>query len=288
MHDGKFSHDNTIPPNRTKIFDLLSLKGRTAIISGGGAGIGYAVAQGLAEAGANVAIWYNSNKATPEKAKAIEEEYGVKCKAYQVDVRNPEEVEKAIFQQVEEFNGRLDIFVANAGIPWTEGPVIEGSIELYRDVMAINHDGVYYCARAAGKIWKRQQVEGTDISGKKLENYSYGSFIATASMSGHIANIPLVQTAYNASKAGVIHMCKSLATEWCRYARANAVSPGYIDTEISTFASAETKSTWKHKVPMGREGQPHELKAIYVFLASDASSYMTGADLIIDGGYTCV
>lgn len=124
-----------------------------------------------------------------------------------MDVRDAAAVEKAIFDQSKEFNGRLDVFVANAGIPWTEGAVIDGSIEGYRNVMAINHDGVYYCARAAGKIWKRQLDEGTDMFGNKLENYRYGSFIATASMSGHIANIPLVQTAYNASKAGVIHMC---------------------------------------------------------------------------------
>ncbi|KAH7304451.1 reductase with broad range of substrate specificity [Stachybotrys elegans] len=288
MIDGKFSHNNTTPPAAEKVFDLFSLKGRTAIISGGGAGIGYAVAQALAEAGANVAIWYQRNKSAPEKAKAIETEYGVKCRAYQVNVTDAEAVETAILEQTEEFNGRLDVFVANAGIPWTEGPVIEGSLELYRKVMAINLDGVYFCARAAGRIWKRQQTEGTDMMGQKLENYSYGSFIATASMSGHIANIPLVQTAYNSSKAAVIHMCRSLGTEWCRYARANAVSPGYIDTEISTFASDETKGTWKHKIPMGREGSPHEVKGVYLFLASDASSYMTGADLVIDGGYTCI
>lgn len=123
-------------------------------------------------------------------------------------MKNAEEVEAAINEQVKEFGGRLDVFVANAGIPWTQGPVIEGSLEHYRDVMATNLDGVYYCAKACGKIWKRQMEEGTDMFGKKLENYSYGSFIATSSMSGTIVNIPLVQTAYNASKAGVTHMCK--------------------------------------------------------------------------------
>jgi hypothetical protein len=130
-------------------------------------------------------------------------------RAYKVNVWDAEEVESAILEQTKEFNGRLDVFVANAGIPWTQGPVIEGSLKHYRDVMATNLDGVYYCARACGRIWKRQRVEGTDMFGKKLEKYSYGSFIATASMSGHIVNIPLVQTAYNASKAGVSHMCKS-------------------------------------------------------------------------------
>jgi sorbose reductase len=110
---------------------------------------------------------------------------------------------------VKEFNGRLDIFVANAGIVWTEGPVIEGSLKHYRDVMSTNLDGVFYCARACGKIWKRQKDEGTDMIDHKLENYSYGSFIATSSMSGQIANIPDMQAAYNASKAGVTHLCKA-------------------------------------------------------------------------------
>lgn len=129
-------------------------------------------------------------------------------RAYKVNVWDAENVEKAIFEQALEFNGRLDIFVANAGIPWTEGPIVDGSLEAYRNVMATNLDGVYYCARACGKIWQRQKAEGTDMRGQKLENYSYGSFIATASMSGHIVNIPLCQAAYNASKAGVSHLCK--------------------------------------------------------------------------------
>jgi sorbose reductase len=141
-------------------------------------------------------------------ASEADNEYFNLGRAYQVDVQNAEEVETALLQQLQEFNGRLDVFVANAGIPWTEGAMIEGSLELYRKVMGINLDGAYYCARAAGRVWKRQHAEGTDMFGNKLENFSYGSFIATASMSGHIANIPLVQTAYNSSKAGVIHMCE--------------------------------------------------------------------------------
>lgn len=129
-------------------------------------------------------------------------------RAFKVNVTNAEEVEEAVLEQVKEFNGRLDIFVANSGIPWTQGAMIEGALDHYRDVMAINLDGVFYCARAAGRVWKRQFTEGTDAFGNKLENYSKGSFIATSSMSGHIVNIPLVQTAYNSSKAAVSHMCK--------------------------------------------------------------------------------
>lgn len=129
-------------------------------------------------------------------------------RAYQVNVWDAEKVEKAIFEQIKEFNGRLDIFVANAGILWTQGAVVDGSIEHYRQVMSTDLDGVFFCARACGMIWKRQKLEGTDAFGEKLLNYSNGSFIATSSMSGHIVNIPLVQTAYNSAKAGVSHMCK--------------------------------------------------------------------------------
>jgi sorbose reductase len=112
-----------------------------------------------------------------------------------------------------------------------------------------------------------------------------GSFVATASMSGHIVNIPQLQAAYNAAKAGVIHLTKSLAVEWVGFARANTVSPGYINTEISNFTDATTKSIWKDKIPMGREGEAIELKGAYLYLASDAASYTTGADLVVDGGY---
>lgn len=155
----------------------------------------------------------------------------------------------------------------------------DGGVDHYRKVIATDVDGVFFCARGAAKIWQKQKKEGS------LENYTGGSFIATASMSGHIANIPQLQSAYNAAKAGVIHLCKSLAVEWVQYARANTISPGYINTEISDFVPKETKNIWKSKIPMGREGEATELVGGYLYLASDASSYTTGADLLIDGGY---
>ena len=105
---------------------------------------------------------------------------------------------------VNEFNGRLDIFVANAGIPWSQGSFLDGEIEHYKNVMSTDMDSVYYCAYAAGLHWRRQKTEGTDLNGKKLENFRLGSFIATASMSGHIVNIPQLQAAYNGAKAAVI------------------------------------------------------------------------------------
>lgn len=93
---------------------------------------------------------------------------------------------------------------------------------------------------------------------------------------------------YNAAKAGVIHLCRSLAVEWVRFARANSISPGYIATEISNFVPAETKSIWRSKIPMGREGKAPELKGAFLYFASDASSYTTGTNLLVDGGYTAI
>jgi sorbose reductase len=109
---------------------------------------------------------------------------------------------------------------------------------------------VFFCARSAGKHFKRQKFKGTDINGKKLENYTYGSFIATASMSGHIVNFPQLQAVYNSSKAAVIHLSKSLAVEWVKFARVNTISPAYINTEISDFVPKDTKAIWKGKTPM--------------------------------------
>jgi sorbose reductase len=129
---------------------------------------------------------------------------------------------------VEEFDGRLDIFVANAGIPWTQGPMLDGSLDHYHKVMTTDLDSTYYCARVAAAHWRRQKSEGTDIFGKPLDNFKAGSFVATASMSGSIVNLPQLQASYNAAKAGIIHLCKSLAVEWVQFARANTVSPGYI------------------------------------------------------------
>ncbi|KAI1390914.1 short chain dehydrogenase [Hypoxylon trugodes] len=312
MRTGAFKHDNMVAPKPGLVLPLFSLKGKTAVVSGAGAGIGLAVAHAfgmtpssetwpllkwissfprwpsqIAEAGANVAIWYNSNKKALEEAANIESTYGVKCKAYQVNVTTWETVRDAVDEIVKDFNGRIDIFVANSGIAWEEGPFIDGPLETMQKVLKVNVDGTLYCARAAALHWRRQKQEGTTSDGKPLENFTYGSFIATSSMSGHIVNVPQQQMVYNASKAAVIHACKSLAVEWVGFARANSVSPGYIKTELSAFIPAETKQIFKDRIPMGREGEPEELKGVYLYLASDAASYTNGTDIIVDGGY-CV
>ncbi|CAF9903299.1 MAG: hypothetical protein GOMPHAMPRED_000178 [Gomphillus americanus] len=278
---GDFNHNNFPSADGSKgVLPLFRLNGRTAIVSGAGQGIGLGVAQALAEAGANVAIWYNSNKKALDRAAEIEKKYGVKCKAYQVDVLNPDHVAEVIEEIVKEFNGRLDIVVANQGVPWQKGAMGEGDrkekIEHYQKVVRTDLDGTFYIARIAGK----------DLNGNKLENYLGGSFVATASMSGLIVNIPQMQAAYNAAKAGVIHLCKSLAVEWAAFARANCVCPGYMATEISNFVPKETQDLWNDKTPQGRPGQVSELQGAFLYLASDASSFTTGASLVVDGGYS--
>ena len=123
--------------------------------------------------------------------------------------------------------------------------------------------------------------------GPHFKERGRGSFVITASMSGHIANFPQEQTSYNVAKAGCIHLARSLANEWRDFARVISVSPGYIDTGLSDFQAEETTRLWNSLIPMGRNGDAKELKGAYVYLVSDASSYTTGADIIIDGGYTC-
>jgi sorbose reductase len=125
-----------------------------------------------------------------------------------VDVTSYEAIAASVEEIVREFNGRLDVFVANSGIPWTQGPMLDGELDHYRKVMATDLDSVFYSARVAGLHWRRQKLEQTTIDGKPLEPaFREGSFVATASMSGSIVNIPQMQAAYNAAKAGVIHLC---------------------------------------------------------------------------------
>jgi len=188
----------------------------------------------------------------PDHLNVADECFPVAGKAYQLDITSHEAVLKTVDQIVKDFNGRLDVFIANSGIPWTQGAALGGEISHYHNVVKVDLDGTYYSAIAAGKHFRRQFLEKTDLSGNPLgSSYSGGSFIATASISGRVANIPQLQAAYNAAKAGVAHLCKSLAIEWIRFARVNSISPGYIATEISNFVPQDIKAVWKDKIPMG-------------------------------------
>lgn len=258
------------PKLSDSVFEMFSMKGKVVIITGAAGGIGSEVAKGLAEAGADCALWYNTNDAAIENAKQLEQKYKVKAKAYKVDVREWEQVSNAVTEVLKDF-GHLDVMIANAGIPATAN-LLDLTFEEWNNIVQTDYNGVFYCARAAGQVFKKQ---------------GFGNLITTASMSGSIVNLPQEQANYNAIKAAVMHLSKSLAVEWAEFARVNSVSPGYIDTPISAKVTYETKEEWYRRTPMMRDADPRELKGIYLYLASDASSFTTGADFIVDGGHCC-
>ncbi|KAF5538311.1 oxidoreductase [Fusarium tjaetaba] len=260
-------------PKANHILDLLSLKGKVVVVTGasGPRGMGIEAARGAAEMGADVAITYASRKEGADKnVEELTKEYGVKAKAYKLNAADYNDVERFVGEVVKDF-GKIDGFVANAGATANAG-VVDGSAADWDHVIQIDLNGTAYCAKAVGALFKKQ---------------GHGSFVITASMSGHIANFPQEQTSYNVAKAGCIHMARSLANEWRDFARVNSISPGYIDTGLSDFIDAETQELWRSMIPMGRNGDAKELKAAYVYFLSDASTYTTGSDLVIDGGYTC-
>lgn len=258
------------PQLASNVLDLFSLKGKVASITGSSQGIGLAVATAYAQAGADIAIWYNSSQ-VDQIVEELSSKYKVKVKAYKAAVDDYEAVRSTI-KQIETDFGTIDIFVANAGVGWKSCPVTESSLDEYHKVMKVNLDGVYYAAKCVGPIFEKNKK---------------GSFIITASQAGHIVTVPIAQAAYNATKAAVIQLARSLAIEWVSFARVNTISPGYILTEIAKHVPFEVKSKWWPLIPMGREGLPQELVGAFLYFASDASTFTTGSDLVIDGGY-CV
>jgi len=259
-------------PKSDSLKELLSLKGKVVIVTGasGPTGIGTEAARGCAEMGADVAITYASRKEGGEKnSKELEEKYGVKSKPYKCNVSDYKDVEKLVADVIKDF-GKVDVFIANAGRTADSG-ILDGTVEAWNEVIETDLNGTFNCARAIGLHFRERQT---------------GSLIITASMSGHIANFPQEQTSYNVAKAGCIHLAKSLANEWRDFARVNSISPGYIDTGLSDFVDAKIQKMWHDMIPMGRDAKAKELKGAYVLLASDASSYITGTDILIDGGYT--
>jgi len=260
-------------PKAEHLLDLLSLKGKVVVVTGasGPRGMGIEAARGCAEMGADLAITYASRPDGGEKnAKELAEQYGVKAKAYKCQVDNYDSVQDLVKQVIQDF-GKIDAFIANAGATANSG-ILDGSVEDWNHVVQVDLNGVFHCAKAVGHHFKER---GT------------GSFVITSSMSGHIANYPQEQTSYNVAKAGCIHMAKSLANEWRDFARVNSISPGYIDTGLSDFVDKKTQDLWMSMIPLGRNGDAKELKGAYVYFVSDASTYCTGTDLVIDGGYTC-
>jgi sorbose reductase len=255
-----------VPDTPSNVMQQFSMKGKVVVVTGAAEGIGGAVADAMAEAGGNVALWYNSNSAAVKRAESLAQEHGVKTKAYSVNVTDATAVQSAMQQVVSDF-GQIDVFVANAGTGDSQ-PLLDQSLDSYRNLMATNVDGVVFSAKYAGEIFKAQ---------------GFGNLILTSSISAHIVNVPVDQPIYNATKAYVSHLGKSLAREWREFARVNIVSPGFFDTKMGAGPKVITEGM--RMIPLGRQGNVKEIKGLFLYLASSASSYMTGSDCIIDGGY---
>ena len=255
------------------IIEKMRLDGKAIYVTGGASGIGKSVATALAEAGADVAIVDVNLEGAEAVAKEIADATGSKTIAIRCDVTNQEDVE-AMVAEVAGTYGKLDACFNNAGI-CLNVPAEEMTFEQWNKVININLNGVFLCATAAGRVLLKQ---------------GYGSIINTASMSGHIVNVPQPQCAYNASKAGVSMLTKSLAIEWAKKGvRVNCISPGYIGTDLTLNSEALKPliEQWNAMAPMGRLGRPEELQSIVVYLAGDTSSFTTGSDIIVDGAFTC-
>jgi NAD(P)-dependent dehydrogenase (short-subunit alcohol dehydrogenase family) len=245
------------------------LKGRTAVVTGGGQGIGFACAQALGEAGARIVIAEKIAERT-EAAVAQLRALDIEATGETLDVTDSASVE-ALADRL----GDASILVNNAGIALSDVRAEDTSDEHWRLHMAVNLDGVFYCCRSFGR---RMLARGQ------------GSIVNIGSMSGVIANKPQPQAFYNASKAAVHHLTKSLAAEWAkRGVRVNAVAPTYIETPLTLFGmqNKAMADMWLEMTPMGRVGQPEEIASVVLFLASDASSLLTGSIVLADGGYTC-
>ncbi|KAE8838524.1 hypothetical protein PTNB85_02755 [Pyrenophora teres f. teres] len=254
-----------VPDTPTNVMQQFSMKGKTIVITGAAEGIGGAVADAMAEAGGNVALWYNTNPKAKERAETLAKEHNVQTKTYSVDQTSATAVEAAIKQVVADF-GRIDCFVANAGTGDSK-PLLDQTLDSYHNLLKVNVDGPVYCAKYAGEVFKKQ---------------GFGNLILTSSISAHIVNVPIDQPIYNGTKAFVSHLGKSLAREWREFARVNIVSPGFFDTKMG--AGPKVINEGLRMIPLGRQGNVKEIKGLFLYLASDASSYMTGSDCIIDGG----
>lgn len=255
------------------ILDLFCLKGRLAVVTGAAQGLGKAMAEAMADCGADIAVLDVNYAKAAETAAQISEKYGVKAKSFQVNVADAESCQAVVAEVYKEW-GHIEILLNNAGICINEAAE-EASLENWHKVIDINMNGVWYMSQAVGRIMIGQQG---------------GNIINVSSMSGFIVNSPQGQVSYNTSKAGVSHMTKSLAAEWAPHGiRVNAIAPGYMDTELvhqSYVENGPWAQRWNALTPMNRPGRPEELGPLAIYLASDASTYMTGSVILCDGGYT--
>lgn len=255
--------------NAGSIFDLT---GKVAIVTGGGRGLGSTMALALADAGADVVV----TDLLISEAKEVAKEISLKRRrslAIKADVTKPKDVQKMVFKTMKHF-GRIDILVNNAGINIIS-PAEDFSVEDWDKVLSVNLTGVFLCAQAFGKVMIKQKK---------------GKIINIASVAG-IVGTPHNAAAYNSTKAGVINLTRSLAIEWGKYnINVNAIAPGMIETELTKkrLKNKEYYDYWIDRTPLRRIGKPEDLTGALIYLSSEASNWLTGHTIVIDGGYTAL
>lgn len=254
---------------------MAQLTGSTAIITGGGRGIGLAIAQALAEQGASIGI-IDVLEESSAAAALLAEDYSVTAAGVVADVRDAQALDQA-FSDLFDVLGTADILVTSAGITiW--GDSIDVTPEDWQRVLDINLNGTFYAAQSFAR--------------RLLAEQRTGSAILVSSMSAQIVNVPQFQASYHASKAAVSMLAKSLAVEWAKSGiRVNALEPGYTLSAMTREfmdANPDLAAQWTAMIPAGRMGEPEDLVGAVVYLASKNSSYMTGQSIVIDGGYTAI
>ena len=249
--------------------NLFDLSGKTAIVTGGGTGIGRQMAQGLAEAGANLVLCARKAERCEQAASELEQ-LGVRAIGLGCDVRDPEQVQHVVGQAVEELGG-VDVLVNNAGTVWGASPE-EMPLEGWQKVIDVNLTGVFLFSQAAGRV---------------MIERGGGVIVNIASVAGLQGGPPDVMNTivYNASKGGVIAFTRDLACKWAQHGiRVNSIAPGWFPSDMSGYVLERHEERLKQHIPLGRFGGPHDLEGVVVFLASDASAYVTGHTLVVDGG----
>ena len=253
------------------VLSMFDLKGEKAIVTGGGQGIGKEIAFALAEAGADIALVQRHVEVAEKTAEEIMK-LGRDSIAIKADVTEATDVKNMVNIAKERF-GKIDILVNNAGI--AQRRLVLDMMEDDWDMMLDTHaKGTFLCSQMVGREMVKQKK---------------GNIINVSSMSAFIVNRPQEQAHYNTAKAAIVHFTKSLAMEWAQYnIRVNSIAPGYIKTPMTkTSLGTEMVNEWLSLSPMGRVGDPSELKGAALFLASQASSFVTGSIIVVDGGYTC-
>ncbi|BDG48230.1 MULTISPECIES: SDR family oxidoreductase [Parageobacillus] len=251
------------------VLDLFKITGKTAIVTGGGRGLGEQIAVGLAEAGANVVVCSRKVEACEQVREKLEK-LGVKSLALQCDVTNPDDVQRVVQAAVDEF-GRIDILVNNSGATWG-APAEEMPLEAWQKVMNVNVTGTFLMSQAVGKVMIRQQS---------------GKIINIASIAGLGGTNPEVLNTigYNTSKGAVITFTKDLAVKWGKYGiHVNAVAPGFFPTKMSKVILERVGKKILENTPLKRFGGEDDLKGAVLFLASRASDFVTGSLIVVDGG----